>query len=339
MPTVVIDTSDAAGPELRGWGRYVRELASALDRRDAADGLTFKFLDGSRARGPELLWEQVTLPRVLRSSGADAVHAPNVFLPLRRPCPGVVTVHDLAFEEYPGDFSRRTGWKYRSVAPRAVRSAERVICVSDWTRGDLERRYGADPARLRVVYSAPALPEGDEQPPAGPYVLAVGDLREKKNFARLAAVFSTLHDEGFPHRLLIAGADAGESDRILAAAGRAPVELLGYVSDERLDALMRGADLLVHPSLYEGFGLVLLEAMARGCPVAAADATALPETCAGAALLFDPLDERAIAAATRSALGDEALRRDLAGRGRARAGEFSWEQTAADTAAVYRELV
>jgi glycosyltransferase involved in cell wall biosynthesis len=339
MPTVAIDTSDASAPELRGWGRYVRELAWALDRREAADGLTFKFLDGSRARGPELLWEQVTLPRVLRSSGADAVHAPNVFLPLRRPCPGVVTVHDLAFEEHPEDFSRRTGWKYRSVAPRAVRSAERVICVSDWTRGDLERRYGADPSKLRVVYSAPALPGGDEQPPAGPYVLAVGDLREKKNFARLAAAFRLLHAEGLPHRLLIAGADVGEGERITRAAAGAPVQLLGFVDDSRLDALMRGADLLVHPSLYEGFGLVLLEAMTRGCPVAAADATALPETCAGAALLFDPYDERAIAQAMRHALGDANLRRDLSERGKVRAAEFSWEQTAADTAAVYREVV
>lgn len=339
MPTVAIDASDASGPQLRGWGRYVRLLVDALRAREAADGLDYRFLDGSGARGPEVVWEQVTLPRLLRRGGADAVHAPNCFLPLRRPCPGIVTVHDLAFEEYPEDFSGRTGLKYRSLTPRAVRSAERVICVSEWTREDLVARYGVDPAKLRVVYSAPALPVGDEPPPEGPYVLAVGDLRAKKNFARLAAAFRVLHAEGHPHRLLIAGADAGEGARIAAAAGGAPVELLGFVDDSRLDALMRGADLLVHPSLYEGFGLVLLEAMTRGCPVAAAGATALPETCAGAALLFDPLDEPAIAAAMRRALGDADLRRDLAERGRVRAAEFSWEQTAADTAAVYREVV
>jgi glycosyltransferase involved in cell wall biosynthesis len=339
MPTVALDTSDAAGPALRGWGRYVRRLAEALESRDGNDGLAYRFLDGSRARGPELVWEQITLPRVLRHANADAVHAPNCFLPLRRPCPGVVTVHDLAFEEHPEDFSRRTGLKYRTLVPRAVRSAERVICVSEWTRRDVESRYGADPDKLRVVHSAPALPLGAEPPPEGPYVLAVGDLRAKKNFARLAAAFRMLNNEGLPHRLLIAGTDAGEGERIREAAGPAPVELLGYVPDARLDALMRGADLLVHPSVYEGFGFVLLEAMARGCPVAAADATALPETCAGAALLFDPLDEQAIAGAIRRVLGDGALRADLSARGLTRAAEFSWERTGADTAAVYRELL
>ena len=336
MATVALDTSEASGPALRGWGRYVRELARALVEQGELD---YRLIDGSRTRGPELLWEQLGLPRALRRAGAQVVHSPNCFLPLRRPCPGVVTVHDLAFEEYPEDFSRRTGWKYRTFTPRAVRSAERVICVSQATRDDVLRRYSPDPERVRVVYSAPALGTGDEEPPEGPYVLAVGDLRAKKNFVRLAQAFRMLREDGLPHRLVIAGPDAGEGERIRAAAGDAPLELPGYADDRRLDALMRGADLLVHPSLYEGFGLVVVEAMARGCPVAAADATALPETCAGAAELFDPLDARAIADAMRRVLGHTAVRDDLVRRGRARAAEFSWERTAAHTAAVYRELL
>ncbi|MFL5894701.1 MAG: glycosyltransferase family 4 protein, partial [Thermoleophilaceae bacterium] len=281
-------------------------------------------------------WEQLALPRELRRVHADAVHAPNCFLPLRRPCPGVVTIHDLAFEEHPEDFSRRTGWKYRALAPRAARSAERVICVSEFTRADVCRRYRVDPDKTRVVHSAPALPLGDAPPPPGPYLLAVGDLRRKKNFSRLAAAFRMLHDDGLEHRLVIAGVDAGEGARVRDAAGPAPLELTGYLPDAQLDAVMRGASLLIHPSLYEGFGFVVVEAMARGVPVACARATALPETGADAAVYFDPLDVRDMAATITKALGD---RDRLADAGRRRAADFSWERTAERTADVYRELL
>lgn len=337
MPTVAVDATDAADPNPRGWGRYTRELVAALGRLPAGD-LDLRFVTRSGG-GPELVWEQLGLPRLLARDRLDAVHAPNCFLPLRRPCPGVVTIHDLAFEVHPEDFSRRTGWKYRTFAPRAALSAERVICVSEHTRDDVCARYGIDREKTRVVYSAPALAVTDALPPDGPYLLAVGDLRRKKNVVRLAEAFRALHADGLPHRLVLAGVDAGEGTRVREAAGDAPVELTGYVSDERLDALMRGADALVHPSLYEGFGLVLVEAMARGCPVVAANATALPETGGDAALYFDPLDPDDIARAIREVVHDQALRATLVERGHERAGRLSWDQTAAQTADVYREVL
>ena len=335
MATVAVDTRDATGPALRGWGRYTARLVEALRATGDGDGLHYEFITGD-APGPELVWEQLALPRKLRRLGVDAVHAPNCFLPLRRPCPGVVTIHDLAFEEHPEDFSRRTGWKYRTLAPRAARSAERVICVSEFTRADVCRRYGIDPEKTRVVHSAPALPIGDATPPRGPYLLAVGDLRRKKNFTTLASAFRTLHERGLEHRLVIAGVDAGEGERVRAAAGSAPLELTGYLPDAQMDAVMRGADLLVHPSLYEGFGFVVVEAMARGIPVACARATALPETAADAAVYFDPHSAADIAAAIETALSD---RERLAAAGRRRAADFSWQATAERTADVYRELV
>jgi glycosyltransferase involved in cell wall biosynthesis len=332
VPTVAFDARDAFAPQPRGWGRYARELLRALE------GVGEVELDVLRdgGRGPELWWEQVTLPRALRRSGADLVHTPNVFLPLRRPCPGVVSVLDLAFEAFPDDFAPRTRWKYRALTPRAVRSAERVIAISGFTRDDVVARYGVDERKVRVVPLAPALPLGalgvGRWALGEPYLLSVGDLRVKKNLRRLVSAFSLLRADGLPHRLLLAGVDAGEGPSLRADG----VELLGYVDDARLDALMCDADVLVHPSLYEGFGLVLLEAMARDTPVVAADATALPETAGGAAELCDPLDPDDIARAIRAVLDDPA---PYVERGRARATEFSWERTARETIAVYRELL
>src|SRR3954447_10921558 len=320
MPTVAIDARDARGPQLRGWGRYTLELVRALRRR--AEGELLELDDGGP--GPEIAWEQLMLPRILRHRQADVVHAPNCFLPLRRPCPGVVTVHDLAFEAHADDFSRVTGAKYRWFTPRAIHSAERVICVSRFTADDVCERYGADPEKLRVVPNAPALPIGDAPPPPGPSLLAVGARRGKKTLDRLVAAWRAAT---LDHRLVIAGA----GDR------RWPdVEPPGYVDDAQLDALLRGADLLVHPSFYEGFGLVVAEALVRGTPVACARATALPELAGDAAEWFDPFDVDDIAAAVLRAL---ARRDELSLRGPAQVAALSWERTARETAAVYAESV
>jgi glycosyltransferase involved in cell wall biosynthesis len=182
--------------------------------------------------------------------------------------------------------------------------------------------------RVRVIAEAPALPIGAAAPPAGSeYVLAIGDLRRKKNLGVLVEAARALGV-----RLVLAGLPAGAGAEI-AGPG---VEVTGWVDDARLDALLRGASVLVHPSLYEGFGLVVVEAMARGVPVACADATALPQTAGGAAELFDPRDAAAVAAAIARARG---RRDELAARGRERVASLSWERTAALTRAVYEELL
>jgi len=323
---IVLDATEGRTHHPRGWSRYVRELARAL-----APGGDVVAVAG-RVRGPEVLWEQVGLPRALRRRGARLVHAPNCFLPLRRPCPGVVTVHDLAFAAFPGDFAPRTRWKYARLGRAAARSAERVIVPSRATADDVERRWGVPGRRIRVVPEAPALPLGSAAVPGAggeAYVLAIGDLRAKKDLG--TAVEATRR---LGVRLVLAGLDAGEGERLRAAPH---VEVLGWVDDARLDALLRGAAALVHPSLYEGFGLVVLEAMARGVPVACADATSLPEVAGGAAALFPPGDAAGAAEALTVVLGP--ARDRFAALGRERASAFSWARTAAETRAVYAELL
>lgn len=332
--TIAIDARDALAADLRGWGRYARDLIAAMPER--ADVVVRSVSGGGRA--PEIVFEQAGLPLQLKRMGADLVHVPNCFLPLRRPCPGVVTVHDLAFEAFPGDFAPKTGWKYRTFTPRAARSAERVICVSSFTARDLVSRYGVEEPKLRVIPNAPSLPVGDTPvtPAEEPYLLAIGDLRPKKNLRRLVEAHALLRRQGSRHRLVLAGADAGEGAALAAQPG---VELTGYVSDAELDRLLRGADALVHPSLYEGFGLVVVEAMARGVPVVLARATALPETGGDAAAYFDPRDVRDMASAIAEVVDDRGRHEELGRLGRARAGLLSWERTAQLTMAVYDELL
>ncbi len=316
---VALDARDGFAAPLRGWGRYVYELATHLP-----PDLVRVYRDP--ARGPEVIYEQIALPFQLWREKVAAVHAPNCFLPLVRPCPGVVTIHDLAFEVYPEDFSTRTGSKYRVLTPRSARSAERVICVSQFTADDVVTRYGIDAGKVRVIPNAPSLPIGDGAlPDRKPYLLAVGDLRQKKNLGRLITAWQELE---------------ADVDLVLAGHGEMDVpsriQVTGFLDDTALDTLMRGAAVLVHPSLYEGFGLVVAEAMARGVPVACADATALPETAGGAAELFDPLDTDSIGAAIVRAL---AHREELSARGLARAAAWSWQKSADATADVYRELL
>jgi glycosyltransferase involved in cell wall biosynthesis len=324
MPTVAIDAREARAERPRGRGRYARELIAAQRRLGV-----YEVREEVGGMGPEVLWEQVGWPRRLARHPPDLVHAPSGLLPLRRPCPGLVSVHDLAFEAH-ADLAPRAAWRHRTFVPRSVRSAELTLCGSAFTAADVAQRYDVDPDRLRVVPYAPALAHGDAPlPDCAPYLLAVGDQRPSHNLERLVAAFAALRaGELADHRLVLAGAGP--------ASQGAGVRATGWLADAQLDALMRGAEVVVHPSLYDGGGLVVLEAMARGVPVAAADAAALPAMCAGAAELFDPLDPDAIAGAVLRA---RARRDELAAAGRERAALFTWDATAEATALVYRELL
>ena len=190
-----------------------------------------------------------------------------------------------------------------------------------------------------MIAEAPALAPGDQPAPTGPYLLSAGDLRPKKNLPILIEAYRELRRDGLEHRLILTGSDQGIGPALREMARGEPVELTGFVPDARLDALIRGADAVVVPSLYEGFGLIVLEAMARGRPVVLARAGALPEVGGDAAAYFDGGDPVALAAAIRRIADDPAEHRRLGEAGRARAAEFTWEKAAAATVAVYEEVL
>ena len=335
MKLVVVD-ADVLGRQRTGDETYVRNLLRELAPLGERAGVRLAAV----TRRPDLVPEGVepvelrvrsqelrmafSLPRALRRVGADLCHT-QYALPLRPRCPCVVTVHDVSFAREPELMSRKDRLVFRRVVPRAVRRAARVLTVSERTKRDLVELWGVAEDRIVVTPNGvdPAFSPGDG---AHDYVLAVGAIQQRKN--QLAA-FEAADAVGLP--LVVAGP---EKDRALAAELRARgARVEGYVDAERLAALYRGAACLVQASLYEGFGLPVLEAMASGTPVVAVHEPALEEV-AGAAAVF--VHENRLADGIRQALAE---RDRLVAAGLERARAFSWRATAERTLAVYQEIL
>jgi glycosyltransferase involved in cell wall biosynthesis len=294
--------------------------------------------------------EQLALPLELATIRCDVYHAPDFIPPFVRRVPAVVTIHDLAFLKWPELLTAQSRRYYGQVA-RAVRSAERVIAVSARTRDDLielvdapahridvvyeaadERFRPADPAAVAAVRARLALPER--------YFLFVGTREPRKNLRRLLQAQALLADEPGSPDLVIAGRPGWLSEDLEGHAQRLGiarrVHFTGGVGEDDLPALYSGATAFVLPSIYEGFGLPTLEAMACQTPVIASTGGSLPEVVGDAALLIDPFDVIGLAAAMRRLWQEPALREEMVGRGRARAGQFSWRRAAEETLDVYR---
>jgi glycosyltransferase involved in cell wall biosynthesis len=275
----------------------------------------------ARSQELRMAW---SLPRALRRIGADLCHTQHA-LPLRPPCPCVVTVHDVSFEREPSLMSRKDRLVFRLAVPRAVRGAERVLTVSERTKGDLVELYGVPSARVVVTPNGvdPVFAPG---PGDRNYVLSVGAIQARKN--QLAAL-QAASAAGLP--LVVAGP---EKDAALAAQLRAHgARLEGYVDVARLAELYRGAACLVQSSRYEGFGLPVVEAMASGTPVVTVPDPALVEVAGGAAVVVEAGE---LAEGIRTALAE---RERLVVAGLARAREFSWRASAERTLTVYREVL
>jgi glycosyltransferase involved in cell wall biosynthesis len=290
---------------------------------------------------PPVLWKHLALPLALARDHVDVFHSPTGTLPLLAPARQVVTIHDLFAAVEPAWFTPRVGAQLRTTQRRAARTARRVIAVSECTRRDVVERCGVPPERVSVVYNgvdhtrfqpqdvdAEAIARRFGVP--HPFVLCVGSLMPWRNAPRLLRAVARLG-----YGLLFVGRDIWGSDpteRLAAAEGWRWARFAGYVPDADLPALYNAARVFAYPSLYEGFGIPPVEALACGTPVVASTAGALPEVLGDAALLVDPYDEDALAQAIQAAAENGGARREV---GFARAARYQWHAAAAATWSVY----
>jgi len=300
-----------------------------------------------------ILWEQIVAPMVSARAGLDVLFCPVNVVPLASPVPSVVTVHDLAFLAYPEAFHAAKRRYLTAMTRLSVRRARHIIAVSAHTRDDLVHHFGVRPERITVIPNAaderyrPAdSPEGITRFKAANnlpdrFVLFVGTLEPRKNLRRLIEAFALLSGDDPDVKLVIVGASGwltsdlaplvqtrGLSNHIIFA---------GYVPDDDLPRWYQAATVFCYPSLYEGFGLPVLEAMGCGTPVVTSRTSSLPKVAGDAALLVDPPDVRGLANALQSVLADDARRRAMSEAGIARSHAYSWERTATATLNVIRD--
>lgn len=299
--------------------------------------------------GPQEIW---AWPAALHHTPVDVFHSPYFWSPLVLPCPLVVTVHDMIFDRYPQYIpGLRYLVPYRVTSRLVLRNASRVIAVSEATKRDIVCFGGADEHKIVAVEEGAdpmfhPITDAHERTRVlekyglpDSYVLALGTRRPHKNIARLVSAFARIALE-VPQSLALAGAiddrfvdQAADDIAVLKRAGR--VVEMPYVEEQDLPVVYSMADLFVQPSIIEGFGLPVLEAMACGCPVACSNTSSLPEVAGDAAALFDPRSEEDMGGVLQNVLQSANYRRDLRQSGLSRVGNFTWEKAARKTLDVY----
>ncbi|MBN9656800.1 MAG: glycosyltransferase family 4 protein [Acidobacteria bacterium] len=340
---IALDATYSLGQNLSGVGVYSREILFGLAASHPHQLFRWcyrphRYLRGRRdVRPPNVtavpLFDSISLFR------SGLFHGLNQRLPARLRGPAICTFHDLFVltSEYstPG-FRARFAGQARDAAQRA----DLIICVSRFTANQVRDLLGVAESRLRVIPHGTHLP-----PPTGnvqrePMILHVGAVQLRKNLVRLVAAFEQCAPP--PWRLVLAGSDgyaaATVHERIAASPARDRISVTGWVDSQQLAALYASASIFAFPSLDEGFGIPVLEAMAHGLPTVSSNRSALPEACGDAALLVDPTSEEAIGEALRRLIQDEDLRNRLVQRGKVRAAEFSWQRAVDLTWKVYQEL-
>ncbi len=365
--TIGIDASRIAAARRTGTERYTYEVVAGLariDRRSAYRLYTNGIPPALPPLGPNVALRSIPLPRLwtharlgleLACRSPDVLFVPAHVVPLAHPPASVVTIHDLGYLAFPQAHTARRRLELELTTRWSLRAARLTIAISQATKDDLVRHYGADPARVRVVHhglgesfqpveSPLAIAAAREHHDiAQRYLLYVGTVQPRKNLERLIDAFALVANrpELTGVQLVIAGGRGWLSENIerraadLGLAKR--VRLCGYLPDADLPALLSGALAFVFPSLYEGFGMPVLEAMACGAPVLTSNTSSLPEVAGDAALLVDPSNTEEIAAGITRIASDGGLRGRLYARGLARAASFTWDRCARETLAVLKE--
>lgn len=368
---IAID-AHSVGAKLAGNESYAVNLIEALAQIDSVNNYTLyvttaEARDRFHQRWPNfkvhttlphtpLIRIPLTLSAELRKHPVDVLHVQFTAPPFC-PCPVVVSVHDLSFEHLPQTFLRRSRTQLRLTVRHSARRADRILTLSEHTRGDVIKTYKIDPAKVVAIpLAAPAHfgPVTDDKELQrvrhnygidGDYVLSVGSIQPRKNLVRLINAYASLRGihsgNSFP-KLVIVGKKGWLYDETLRALEETGVKdsivLTGYVPEPDLPALYSGALCFVYPSYFEGFGLPPLEAMKCGAPVVVGDATSLPEVVGDAGLKIDPFDVSAIAAAIGEVINNSELRRELRVKGLKRAEMFDWQDTARQTLEVYEQV-
>jgi glycosyltransferase involved in cell wall biosynthesis len=354
-----------------GIGTYIRNLLRHLARLDrdtefvllcrpqdraALDSLGENFRAVAETAGNYSVAEQVKIPLALRRERVTLFHAPHYVLPLLVPCRSVVTIHDCIHLMFPQYLPNRMAFGYaRASIGVASRRATRVLTVSESSKRDILRfvdipahkidviynaydeRFGVEPREEDVVRVRERYQLHDE------FVLYAGNVKPHKNLERLIEAFDRIRERGLDRlRLVLIGDEISRYAALRRAVHRhqlhSHVRFLGYLPEETLAVMYRLAGVFVFPSLYEGFGLPPLEAMASGTPVVTSNVSSLPEVAGEAALLVDPYDPAAIADGIYRVLTDDRLRRDLRTRGLARASQFSWEESVRRIRHIYLDV-
>lgn len=299
-----------------------------------------------------ILWEQARLPGVLRHLQADLLHAPAFAGPLRAPCPQVITVHDLSFLRHPEFFRRGNRHYLSTLTGPSCRRAAAVIAVSRFTAAEVTALLGVPEARIHVVYHGiepryRPLPADEvarfraEKGLPARFILHMGTLEPRKNLLRLVQAFALLNAPEL--HLVLAGGRGWFYETLFAEVERLGLRervlFPGYVAAEEQVLWYNSAAIFAYPSLYEGFGFPVAEALACGTPTVTSTAASLPEVAGEAALTVSPEDEVALAQALRQLLDDAALRETLRQRGLVQAAQFTWEAAARQTAQVYLQAL
>jgi len=339
-----------------GIGHYTSQLVKKLISIDRTN--SYNFLRCNRfwsERVPRrLIWENIEIPRQAKQIKLDLLHVPGFASPYSCPCPIIVTVHDLIGMIFPKNLGLFSRFYWSKWLPFVVKRADVILASSENTKKDIQRLLGVNPENIKVVYLGVGkhfIPKKEKEISqvknkygiSNDYVLHVGAVEPRKNIERLIVAFKKAKAKvGKDIKLVIAGKKEWAYEKVLSTIKKEALQndviFSGYIEDADLPAIYSGASVLAFPSLYEGFGLPLVEAMACGTPIVASNISSVPEIAKEAAILVDPYNEEDLSEALVSVLSDQKLKDSLTQKGHKRVSEFSWDKTAQEVLKEYQNL-